>query len=359
MYNDDERALIALDALQSLDYNAKCEILNAVSRPKDLLGLGGGALSEIKKRVGEGKANVARLAMSGEFAESQLSKLGERGITALCCFSALYPKRLLNFNEYPLVLYCKGNLRLLESEKCFAVVGSRKTLPNVLAFTVDFSRSVSSRGAVVVTGTADGGDRAAIVGALESGNVISVLAHGHDSIYPQSNRTLIERVAEKGLVISEYPFDVPSRAWQFPRRNRIIAGLGKGVLIVSGAHNSGARHTAEYALEYGAQLFAVPYSLGVKSGELGNHLIKRGAMLLTDAHDVDFLLGLDKEPEPKISLTEEERRAYLAIKGGAEDAAALMRECGLKIFELQPIISALEIKGLIARLQGNKFKATK
>lgn len=360
MYTVEELAIITLDSLSGLEYKHKNSILNAIEDLSKLFSLDENVFQKIALIIGEAKSNAVKLAFDREYVKKLLNDMQDRNIVAITFLSDGYPERLKQIAAFPLVIYAKGRVELLKNENPFAIVGSRKTLPYATKFASYIAKEVSDLGGVVVTGSAIGGDRSAILGALDSGNVISVLAHGHDCVYPESNRSLIEKVEKKGLVISEYPFSVASRSWMFPVRNRIIAGLSRGVLVVSGEMDSGARHTANYALEFNREIFALPYSIGITSGSLCNHLIKSGAYLCEGIEDVCQCLDVeDREKEESISLDEEEKKVYYAIKNGCDNANSLIAECGLKIFELTPIISSLEIKGLIVKMLGNKYKSIK
>ncbi|MBO7368657.1 MAG: DNA-processing protein DprA [Clostridia bacterium] len=146
----------------------------------------------------------------------------------------------------------------------------------------------------------------------------------------------------------------------FPVRNRIIAGLSLGTLIVGGDKKSGARHTALYAAEYGRQVYAFPYSIGIASGELNNELIKEGCLLCDSVDDIFELLKIEKtETSVNEALSDDERAVYLAIKEGRADVKEIIEKTGKKMNELAPILSLLEIEGYIVKLAGNKFKTVK
>lgn len=196
----------------------------------------------------------------------------------------------------------------------------------------------------------------AIEGALESGRVISVLAHGFDYCYPAYNDRLVKTVEERGLLITEHTPQIAPKAYLFPVRNRIIAGLSEGTLVVSAGEKSGALITADYAVEYGRQLFVFPYNIGVASGAGCNSLIKKGGMLTENILDILSAFGLDfKEPE-KQPLSEEEQRLFSLIGSSGEifvpDAA---EKLGRLPFQLIPLLTSLEVKGLIVRLGGNRY----
>lgn len=292
----------------------------------------------------------------GAYRDSVLSGLEKRGITCITYFSKGYPESLKATDIPPTVLYLKGNIGLLDTE-CFAVVGSRRTAPNVLKECKKISSELT-RHFTVVSGMADGADAAAVEGAMESGKIISVLAYGFDYAYPAVNRQLIKRVEEKGLLVSEYPPEIPPQKHQFPIRNRIIAGLSKGVLVASAGAKSGALITAGYAAEYGREVFALPYSVGVPSGAGCNFLIKNYGRLAENTLDIFGYFGLDFKPREEVALPKEEAELLAAIKESGEAfITELAEKLGTLPFMLIPTISKLEIKGLVVRLGGNRFSA--
>lgn len=285
-----------------------------------------------------------------------LSELEKAGISCVTYFSGSYPKSLKYTDAPPQVLYCKGNLSLLNTE-CFSVVGSRRTLPQILKLCKKTAEELT-RHFTVVSGVADGADAAALEGALESGKVISVLAYGFNYFYPAGNKPLIEKVAKRGLLITEYPPETAPQKFLFPVRNRIIAGLSKGTLIVSAGKKSGALITAHYAQEYGRELFSLPYTVGVASGEGCNGLLKDGAIPVENALDVYAYFGLDFNPQPAEKLSEEETVLLEAIREAGEAfITELAGRLGTQPYKLIPAISKLEIKGLVTRLGGNRFTA--
>ena len=213
--------------------------------------------------------------------------------------------------------------------ECFSIVGARKSTPKMRDDCKNFSARLSEK-FTIVSGLAEGADAAALEGALDAGGrVISVLANGFDRIYPPSNVNLYGRVAEHGLAVTEYRPEVPARDYHFRVRNRIIAGLSRGTLIVSADKVSGALITADYAAEYGRDVFAFPHSIGAPSGAGCNALIKKGAYLAENILDIFGAYGLDfntpAQTEP--------------------------------LSEVRSIICALEIKKKVAALGGNRYSA--
>lgn len=290
------------------------------------------------------------------YRESVLSGLEKRGITCVTYFSAKYPESLKNTPTPPIVLYLKGNIKLLDTD-CFAVVGSRRTLPNMLKECKKTSAELTQH-FTVVTGMADGADTAAIEGALPSGRLISVLAYGFDYAYPAMNKQLIEKVAENGLLITEYTPKTAPQKHLFPIRNRIIAGLSKGTLVASAGQRSGALITAGYAAEYGREVFAFPYGLGVYSGEGCNWIIRNYGLLVRNTADIFEEYGLQFKAQEKLKLSAEEEEALAAIRGfGTACLAELAEKLKIPPYKLIPTVSKLEIKGLVARVGGNRYTA--
>ncbi|MGN0820099.1 MAG: DNA-processing protein DprA [Christensenellaceae bacterium] len=356
-YNDQEKVIIALDSVIGLEYKFK-RILLERFEPCELIGFSSEVYAFAKKLAGDSKANTLRNLFDEQYLESCFSSLKKNNVVAVTYKSSLYPKKLKEIATYPLVLYCRGNLDLLNTVS-FAIVGSRKTLPYALNFAKNVSEQLSASGVTVVTGSAFGADSAVIAGALESGRIISVIAHGHNAA-AETNKDLIDKVCRQGLVISEYVPETQARAWMYPVRNRVIAGLADGCLIVSGEKKSGARYTADYSLEFNRDVYALPYSLGIKSGELPNELIKGGAMLCDGADCILDNLQFENKVESKaLDLSANELSVFQAIKDGCETVDGIMAQTKFKIFELAPILSSLELSGAIVKLLGNKYKAIK
>lgn len=356
MYTRQEENLIVLGSFGELTYRARRLLLSDLrSGEPDF------AKNEeiLIKSLPDGVYNkVVRLFHSDKYRRQILGELEEKEITCVTYFSSGYPETLKNTAAPPVVLYCKGNVALLKT-RCFAVVGSRRTLPNILKECERISGGLTSR-FTVVTGIADGADTAAIEGALPSGRVISVLANGFDHIYPAMNLKLAVRIAEKGLLLTEYPPEVEPKRYNFPVRNRLIAGLSEAALIVSAGKRSGALITAQYAFDYDRTVFAFPYTLGVTSGEGCNGLLKKGGILAENILDIFSVFGLDFKSSEMPPLSEQEKTLYEAICGADEGfIPEIAEKIGVAPYRLIPVISSLEIKGLIVRLGGNRYAAVK
>ena len=357
-YSKDELALILLDSIIGLEYVQKKQILSFVGSPRALFD-GDGLYKALENSVKPERVATIAATFSGGYQEHVLSSLEKRQTVVITRYSPLYPEEYEHIQLPPLCVYANGNVDLLKAENKFAVVGSRKCPAEICRLTTDFCKTLAKSGAVVVTGSAGGADSAAIEGALDSGNLICVLAGGIDRVYPEYNKRLIEKVASRGLVISEHSPVTDSKPWMFPVRNRLIAGLAKGVLIAGGKFTSGARHTAAYALDGGKEVFAFPYPPRAPQGELNNSLIKQGACLCDSVEDILDFLQLEKVEETTAPLEGEAKTVYAYIKAGDGEVDALMQKTSLKIYELTPLLSELEIQGFIVKAGGNKYKCVK
>ena len=358
-YTKDQLAVILLDSMLGLEYKNKKRILDLIGTPCELFSGKPLVREAVFDTLSESKAKTVCAALDESYLDYIIAGYEKRNTKAVTYLSDDYPEDLKYVDSPPLCLYCNGNLDLLGFEPKFSIVGSRKCLPDVCAVTKDFSAALSEAGVCVVTGSAGGADTAAIEGSVKSGKIISVIAGGINHVYPEYNKRLVGAVEKSGLVISEQPPDYEVKPWMFPVRNRIIAGLSKGVLITGGKKDSGARHTANFALDAGKEVFAFPYSLGISTGELNNYLIKNGANLCDNVNDILSFLGVQAVKEEVVDLEGDALEVYTLIKDGADSADALLEKTGLKTYELAPILTELEVGGHIVRLSGNTYKVKK
>ncbi|MCI5131942.1 MAG: DNA-protecting protein DprA, partial [Candidatus Electrothrix sp. EH2] len=219
-------------------------------------------------------------------AEKEYSRIRKKNIRLLCCDDPLYPSLLLNTHDYPLLLYCSGDIDLL-NRPAVAVVGSRMPTDYGKNIATSLARQLAAQGLVVVSGLAKGIDGRSHIGALEAGGTtIAVLGCGLDVIYPGENRDLYQQIAEQGLLLSEYPLATPPQGFRFPERNRIVSGLSLGVLIVEAAVRSGALITARLALEQNREVFAVPGRIDSPKSQGTHSLLRQGATLVRSVDDI-------------------------------------------------------------------------
>ncbi|MBO5412411.1 MAG: DNA-protecting protein DprA [Clostridia bacterium] len=266
-----------------------------------------------------------------------------------------YPKAWTALQDAPKTVYAYGDMSLLAQRK-FVIVGSRRTPANALKLGNTIAKDLSGS-FVITTGIADGGDTSAIEGALSgSGKVICVLASGF-SCLPQNNLALLEKVSKTGLLLSPYEYDVSARTFSYGYRNKLLAVLGDGVLVLGAGEKSGALITAECAFRYGKTVFALPYAPGSATGAGCNVLIKRGGYLTENAQDVAEKFGLELcGSVQKPTLTEEEKSVLTVLKEIANGhVSEIAPKTGLSPFKALAVLSALEVKGLAVSLGGNRY----
>ncbi len=296
-----------------------------------------------------------------ENAEQELKKAREAGVTVLTAESQAYPASLRNTPDHPAFLYIKGSLGQADG---IAIVGTRKPTHYGLTITHRIAFELASAGFTIVSGLARGIDTQAHKGALAAkGKTIAVLACGIDVAYPPENKALLQQIAQNGAVVSENAFGTKPEAGYFPARNRIISGLSVGTVIIEAAEDSGSLITADYAIEQGRKLFAVPGNIGSPNSKGTNSLIKRGAVLVEDAADVLRGLGIQKPElkreqaagQPPPGLSPDEKKVLGCITNEPRHIDSIMNESGLSAGRVSGILIGLELKGLAKQLTGKYY----
>ncbi len=269
-----------------------------------------------------------------------------------------YPRLLLEISDPPPLLYARGNIDLL-ARPALAVVGSRNGTAQGLRNAEAFARTFSEGGLTIVSGLALGIDAAAHRGGLVgAGSTIAVLGTGIDVVYPKSNAALFEEIAQRGLLLSEYPLGTPSIAHNFPRRNRLISGISRGCLVVEAAVGSGSLITARLAAEQGREVFAIPGSIHSPLSRGCHSLIKQGAKLVEAAEDVLAEFGSWRHASTSASATAPQGEAGLLAHMGFDpvDIDALCERAGLRAEAVTAELLRLELDGLVATLPGGRFQ---
>jgi DNA processing protein len=269
-----------------------------------------------------------------------------------------YPKALLEIADPPSLLYVRGNPALLQ-KRGLAMVGSRNATPQGVQTAENFARALASKGLCIVSGLALGIDAAAHRGALSAhGATIAVIGTGADRIYPARNKELALAIVEHGAVISEFPLGTPAIAANFPRRNRIISGLSRGVLVVEAAPESGSLITARLAGEQGREVFAIPGSIHSPVARGCHKLIKQGAKLVETANDVLEELGNFDSPVQQAETTpvDDEHPLLTALGHDPCSLDDLVEHTGQSADQLLPELLMLELSGQIAPLPGNRYQ---
>ena len=284
--------------------------------------------------------------------ETATARLARLGITALTLLDPDYPEPLRHITDPPPVLFVRGTL-LPQDADAVALVGTRRATSYGLAVAERLARELASAGVTVVSGLARGIDTLAHRGAIEAGGrTLAVLANGLDQVYPPGNASLAHRIVEDGAgaLVSEFPPGVPPDALNFPRRNRLISGLSRATVIVEAGERSGALITADFALEQGREVFAVPGSILSPLSAGPNTLLKQGATPVTSAQDILDALGTQPLETPLArdvpALAPDEMRVWDALGGEPRHIDELARALGQAAGELSATLVVLELKGL-------------
>lgn len=333
------------------------------------------------------------------------------GIQLLTLQDSIYPERLRAIHQPPMVLYWKGKQIAFDNEIAIGMVGSREATPYGVNAASKLSADLTRKGALVVTGMAQGIDAACVRGALKMGGpVVSVLAGGIDRVYPHYHKNLYEDVAAVGALVSEYPPGTEHRGEHFPIRNRIISGLSVGVIAVESARASGTLLTINHALDQNREVFAVPGPIDAPQSEGTNRLIQEGcAKLILEADDVlcEFVdkfpgklrLGRSASLTPeaeeqrlegtavvterkesrkangkpaqedkndmvylrwadcKDKLTDDQRAVLLALDGGTVQADDLVERTQIPARRVLSALTVLQIQGYVTEESGKRFRA--
>jgi DNA processing protein len=316
--------------------------------------------------------------MTRREAEAELAALDRLGASLVCWGEPLYPATLAAVEDAPPVLTVLGHAELLRAPMV-AVVGARNASANGRRIARELAQGLGEAGIAVISGMARGIDAAAHIGSLDTGSV-AVVAGGVDIVYPEENRGLYDALCRQGAVIAELPFGTEPQARHFPRRNRIISGMARGVVVVEAAAKSGSLITARFALEQGREVFAVPGSPLDPRCRGCNDLLRSGATLTETAGDILTQLGplLQSEaPPPRLTVRASQPRLPLMTAAPAtpaspqipEDAALelvveklsptpvavdeLVRQCHLSAASVATLLLELELAGRIERHPGN------
>ena len=351
---EDVAAWLRLTLVPGISPRQQQELLKAFGTPQQVLAQPAEALAAALD------PELARALASGPepgLLERTLGWLDAPGHHLLALGDASYPQSLLQIAVPPTVLYARGRLELLNAPT-IAIVGSRNATPAGLRDAEEFARALSQAGLCVASGLALGIDAAAHRGGLSAkGSSVAVVGTGPDRDYPPRNRELAARLAAAGCIVSEFPVGTPPAEVNFPRRNRLISGLGRGVVVVEAARRSGSLITARYALEQDRDVFAVPGSIHSALSKGCHALIKDGAKLVEDAHDILLEYGLEPPPARTDRGESEPSHPLLEAMGFAPlSVDQIARRAGVEAAVAAAQLARLEVEGRICALAGGWFQ---
>ena len=361
-------ALVGLNMVTAIGTIRLKKLLEFFGKPQNILNAPAEKLMAISG-IGE-KTAVTISTFKEEALEKELKDAGKQKVKIITFIDAGYPENLKQIYDPPIVLYVKGAFQE-EDSRAIAVVGSRRASYYGLSCAEKFSSDLSRRGFTIVSGMARGIDTYAHKGALKAGGrTIAVIGSGFNQMYPPENKDLAGAIARAGAVVSEFPMDEMPLPQNFPRRNRVISGLSLGVLVVEAARNSGALITADFALEQGREVFALPGKVDSRHSFGTNGLIQQGAKLVSCVQDIsedfdaDTHAGketenrpakLDRKETPASALTCDEAVLYNTLSREPITIDDILEKTHLTNSALAELIVRLQIKKLIRQLPGKQF----
>ncbi len=374
-------ALISLNLVLDIGALRLRKLLDFFDKPQNILKASAEKLCAVSGIGAKLAAKISSFKKEDLVEELRLAK--KHNLKIISFLDEDYPDNLKQTTGYPVILYVKG--RFEKTDKfSIAIVGSRRASFYGLTNAGKFARDLSGKNFTIVSGMARGVDTYAHKGVLEArGRTIAVMGSGFNHIYPPENAALAEEICQNGAVISEFPIDTKPLRQNFPRRNRVISGLCRGVLVVEAARNSGALITADFALEQNREVFALPGQIDSNTSFGTNSLIKQGAKLVSSVDEILEEFNLAGTQAPVLASNASQNRQQnqpdlpsLELKGaflaqtvleGQEEILynllsnepvafdEILEKTNLAVPELSKIIFNLEMKKLIKQLPGKQY----
>jgi DNA processing protein len=363
---DEREALVALNLIEHVGPVRVRQLLEHFGEAPAILKASRQQLAQVRG-IGEETAEaIASWEKTIDLA-GELKRIQDFGCHILIQSDEEYPELLKQIYDPPIVLYVKGRLGT-KDKNAVAMVGSRMTTPYGQEVARKLGYQLAYVGVTVVSGGARGIDTAAHQGALSAkGRTVAVLGTGINLVFPPENAELFERIAASGAVITQFPFNRNADKQSFPIRNRIVAGMTLGTVVVEANLTSGALITANMAVEYGRQVFAVPGRIDSPRSKGCHELIKKGAKLCEGAEDIlsefEYLFPPSNRPPgasetgvlPALSLSENEQKAYDALSKEEMSIDEVIRKSGLPASAVSVALLGLEMKRLVRQLPGKMF----
>lgn len=364
---DSREALIALNMIEGVGPVRARSLLEHFGDAPKILSAARHELLHVRN-IGEDTAeNIAGWEKSIDLA-GELKRIADFGCHVLISSDENYPASLREIYDPPLVLYVKGELTA-KDKNCVAMVGSRQTTHYGIETARKLAYQLAYTGVTVVSGGARGIDTAAHQGALSAkGRTVAVLGTGINLVFPTENAELFERIAANGAVMTQFPFNRPADKQSFPIRNRIVAGMTLGTVVVEANLSSGALITANFATEYGRQIFAVPGRIDSPRSKGCHELIKKGAKLCEGVEDIlsefEYLFPTSNRPAapnetgvlPALELSANEQKVFDVLKTDDElTPDEIIRASGLPSSAVSVTLFGLEMKRLVRQLPGKLF----
>ena len=269
-----------------------------------------------------------------------------------------YPNQLKEIKNPPNKIFLVGNEKILQSDG-IAVIGSRCNTEYGEKYATKFSKELAKQGLTIISGMAVGIDGFAHKGALSvGGKTIAVLGSGFNNIYPEENKELFKQIIENdGAIITEYEPDVKPNSENFPKRNRIVSGLSKGVLVIEAVYRSGTSITAKLAQSQGRKVFCIPSNLERKNGVGTNQLIKEGASLVTNIDDILNAIKVERKAENNVvKIPAEYLPIYEVLEDEPMNVNVICKKLKTDISSINANLMLMELEGYIKSLPGNYYE---
>lgn len=364
---DSREALVALNLIEGVGPVRVRQLLEHFGEPTAILKASKAQLLQVRG-IGDETATAISGWEKNIDLEGEIKRIADFGCRIVIQPDEEYPPMLKEIYDPPFVLYVKGSLTA-KDKSAVAMVGSRQTTHYGIEVARKLAYQLAYVGVTVVSGGARGIDTAAHQGAMSAkGRTVCVLGTGINIVFPPENKELFDRIAEHGAVVTQFPFNRNGDRQSFAIRNRIVAGMTLGTIVVEANLTSGALITANFATEYGRQVFAVPGRIDSPRSKGCHDLIKKGAKLCEDAEDVlsefEYLFPSSNKPPspgetgvlPALELSENEQKVYDALR--AEDESSIdevIRRSGLPASAASVTLLSLEMKRVIKQLPGKLF----
>jgi DNA processing protein len=359
-------ALLALNLIEGIGPVRVRQLLDHFGQAPSILGATQAQLQQVRG-IGEDTAHaIAQWEQSVDLA-AELRRVEDFGCHIVIQEDEEYPELLRHIYDPPIVLYVKGQLTA-KDKNAVALVGSRQTTHYGQEVARKLGYQLAYVGVTVVSGGARGIDTSAHQGALNAnGRTVVVLGTGINIVFPPENAELFARVAAGGAVVTQFPFNRPADKQSFPIRNRIVAGMTLGTVVVEASLNSGALITANFATEYGRQVFAVPGRIDSPHSKGCHDLIKKGAKLCEGAEDIlsefEYLFPGSNRPAspaetgtlPALTLSDNEQKVYDTLSKEESTVDEVIRQSGLPASAVSVALLSLEMKRVIRQLPGKLF----
>ena len=350
----DIRSWLRLTLVPGISPRTQRDLLSKFGTPQAVIAAPRGVVSSA---AGDEVARLIERGPDGSLVDATLAWLANPGCRMLTINDAAYPRALREITDPPSVLYARGRVELFDGN-ALAIVGSRNATPQGLRDAHAFAHALADAGLTVVSGLALGIDAAAHRGGLEgAASSVAVMGTGPDIVYPRRNRDLARALASQGCLISEFPIGTPALPGNFPRRNRLISGLARGVLVVEAGLPSGSLTTAKFALEQNREVFAIPGSIHSPLSKGCHWLIKEGAKLAESADDILAELGIEPARAAACAAQSVETEPILIALGFAPATLdQLAQRTGRDAATLAAQLARLEIEESVAALPGGWFQ---